>query len=211
MRSVLQQYKNYLCSENPMKDDRKKTSSKKILLIILIEALLIIAAVMIINLLIPLDKNPLNSLREFKLDHKEAAVNIPNITVDDLIAYLEQDYACQQREKQNNLYSWQCVYTMDKTSYEVLIFSRDDSSIDLIDANIVQDQNPDDQLAVEYLCKIAAIPFDFEPQEESCDWIRNALPNITQIGDLHEKEFNGIRHLLYGTAEARSLELGKLP
>jgi len=42
-------------------------------------------------------------------------------------------------------------------------------------------------------------------------WITETLPSIKQIRDLREVNFDGIHYRLYGTAEARSLEIGVLP
>ena len=199
---------------NLMKEKSKQQPSRLLITIIIIESICLIAAVILIGVLVPFKGHPIKIIADMEslFQQQKFAPHIPGLSVNDLVSHLEDNnFSCHQREFTNNLYSWQCIDNLDGTNYEVLIFSRNDSDVDLVDANVVQNNKPDDEIASAFLCQVATYPFDFGPKEDACEWISDTLPDINQTGDFHENEFEDIRYLLYGTAEARSLELGRLP
>ena len=197
-----------------MKDKFKQQPSRFLITIIIIESICLIAAAVLISILVPFKGRPVHVIADIKsiFQQQNFTPHIPDLSVNDLISYLEDNnFSCHQREFTNNLYNWQCVNKLDDINYEVLIFSRNDADVDLVDANVVQNYEADNEIASAFLCQVAAYPFGFSQQDDACEWIKKTIPEINQTGDFHENEFNNVRYLLYGTSEARSLELGRLP
>jgi hypothetical protein len=143
----------------------------------------------------------------------EGSPNIPNVTPLQILAEVEaQGFNCGlPRVDDKERVIWKCEKTEGDVLYQVLVLGRDKDSVDLIDANFNQNGEVSDEAAIQFLCEIATLPFGGEAQPESCQWIGDTLPTISDAGDLRPAKINGIHHLLYGVPEARSLELGNLP
>ena len=120
-------------------------------------------------------------------------------------------YECTEPEIGDlGLLYWVCWKTEDQNLLEIYFFSRTTQQIDFIDANINQVENPSDERAIEFLTYVGNLP-DTDAGEELGDWIAETLPDIKVVRDLRVNDFGGIHYRLYGTAEARSLEVGILP
>lgn len=196
----------------------KRKRNRKLLLIVLLVEVICIAGLATLLLVNGDAEEPGNafSLRSWAAEAAravESGANIPGLNPDQVLAQVEgEGFTCaapRVDEKQRVI--WKCEKTEGDVVYQVLVLSRSESSVDLIDANINQNGSVSDEEAIQYLCFIGTLPFDGKQQAESCQWIEETLPAITEVGDLRPAQFSGVTHLLYGAAEARSLELGSLP
>jgi hypothetical protein len=215
----------YSCAQyskiESMKEDLtevKPKRNRRWLTIILLFELVCIAGLAAILLLDPSGgfRNilPIRNMVTEAVRAVESGANIPGLHPEQVISTIEAEgFACSApRVDDKQRVIWKCTKTEAGVGYELLILSRDENSIDLIDANINQDERTaSDEKAAAYLCYIGTLPFDGQEQVESCQWISVTLPSITEAGDLRPANFNGLPHLLYGIASARSLELGSLP
>lgn len=199
------------------KTKKKKRNRKIIWIILVIEAICVLglAAVILLN---GDSEEPIqvDSLGEWVSDAVrvvDGSANIPNVTPLQILSAVEaKGFDCGlPRVDDNDRVIWKCEKTEGDVLLQVLVLGRNEDSVDLIDANFNQDGEVSDDAAVQFLCEIATLPFGGELQEESCQWITETLPTISEAGDLRPENFNGIHHLLYGLPEARSLELGSLP
>lgn len=196
----------------------KPASKHKWLTIVLLFELVCIAGLAAILLLDPSGgfRNllPIGSMVTEAVRVAESGETIPGLTPKELISILEAEgFTCPKpRVDEKQRIIWKCEKNEAGIGYELLILSKDENSINLIDANINQEaRTASDEKAAAYLCYIGTLPFGGQEQQESCQWILETLPSITEMGDLRPAQFNGIPHLLYGISQARSLELGSLP
>jgi len=96
--------------------------------------------------------------------------------------------------------------------FRVLISGREPFVVDLIEASILQYENPDPEIAVSILGLIAAMPYDGATPEESKSWVENTIPILSDDpSDTRESVFGGVRYVLYGPQTAITLEIGELP
>jgi hypothetical protein len=108
-------------------------------------------------------------------------------------------------------HEWRCRRESPGVTLEVAIFSRTDSELDLVDANVNQSE-PLDEQAIASLNFIAGmIPLSDESAGEATAWVTETLPEIEQNDDVRSRLFDDILFRLYGAPETRSLEIGALP
>ena len=125
---------------------------------------------------------------------------------------IKKDFHCSETTVgDNRLIHWVCWQESFGILREIYFFSQNSNSIDFIDANISQANSPSDDIAIEFLTFVDTLTDhpEFHPKVEH--WIAETLPTIEQVRDLREIVFDGTHYRLYGTAEARSLEIGVLP
>jgi hypothetical protein len=141
------------------------------------------------------------------------ATGLPGSSPDEIQAKLEDEgLSCTSLgEDEEGRYHLRCLKTKDGLNIETLILGQSDERVDLIDININQAGEPSDDVAALYLCEISSLVTGNEGKDSACDWIRQTLPEIQAANDVHKKTFTGIRHILYGDPESRSLEIGRLP
>ena len=192
--------------------------SRKLLWIILVVEVICIVGLVAVFLLNGDEEEPVNidSLRDLASEAVQAvedSPNIPGFTPHQVLGQVEaKGFDCGiPRVDEKERVIWKCEKTEGDVLYQVLVLGRDEDSVDLIDANFNQSGEVSDEAAIQFLCDIATLPFGGEPQADSCQWIGETLPGISEVGDLRPAKFNGIDYLLYGVPEARSLELGSLP
>jgi hypothetical protein len=192
--------------------------NRKILWIVLVIEVICLAGLVIVFLVNndeeePVKVDSLIDMASEAIQAVEGSPNIPGFTPHQVLAQVEEEgFDCAiPRVDDKDRVIWKCEKTEGDVLYQVLVLGRDEDSVDMIDANFNQSGEVSDEAAVEFLCDIATLPFGGEGQAESCQWIGETLPTISEVGDLRPAKFNGIDHLLYGVPEARSLELGSLP
>lgn len=198
--------------------ETNRKRNRKILWIILAVEALCIAGLVIVFLVNadaeePIKVDSLRDLASEAVQAVEGGANIPGITPHQVLAQVESkgfDCGIPRVDDQDRVI-WKCEKTEGDVLYQLLVLGQDEDSVDLIDANVNQNGTVSDETAVQFLCEIATLPFGGEDQAESCQWIGETLPTISEVGDLRPAKFNGVHHLLYGAPEARSLELGSLP
>lgn len=137
---------------------------------------------------------------------------LPGISPDDIETKLKDEgMSCQSLgEDDEGRYHLKCSKSTKKLIIETLVLGRNDESVDLIDININQSEQPSDDEAALYLCEISSLVLDDSGTDSSCNWIKQTLPEIRDANDVHKNSFSGVRHILYGAPEARSLEIGRL-
>lgn len=203
-----------------------KKAPKRILLpgaILLISCILIIAGYLILRVVLIRQGWSISSLlsetdaigASIEPDHMtvEEDDGIPGLLQEELKSRLiENQFQCTDAETgERELYRWVCFKETQSYLMEVYVFSRSLTTIDFIDANISQKDEPSDELAIEFLSYVATFPENTNHHEAAIEWVKETLPTITEIREIKEADFGGIQYRLYGVSAARSLELGTLP
>ena len=140
---------------------------------------------------------------------------VPGVNPRQLVKTLEdqEQFTCTDIEiNEQSIYEWRCKRQSPGVLFEINVFSRTKTELDLIDANVNQKENPSDEKAISLLNFVATLPqANSQAHDEATNWITETLPQITKVGDIRTENFGGIQYRLYGIADARSLELGSLP
>jgi hypothetical protein len=195
----------------------KKISRKTLFRILGIEiAILVVLASLV--LLSTSRQVIMESLAEIKNLHAanfiaSDAPGLPGVSPEEIQARLEDEgLSCESLgEDEEGRYHLKCSKTKDSLNIETLILGQSEERVDLIDININQSGEASDDVAGLYLCEISSLMSDNTGKNAACNWIRQTLPEIQDANDVHKNTFAGIRHILYGKPESRSLELGRLP
>lgn len=146
-----------------------------------------------------------------------AAPGIPGLTPADLKVNLtDRGFTCtnakeNQVEGLGKWYSWTCDREEgDLVSMHVEIMSRSLSSVDYIDATILQYSDPTDEAASLFLGYIATAAFigNEEAQTEARSWVEEKLGQLQ--GSCMEETIHGIPFSLCGPPTARFIEIGKM-
>jgi hypothetical protein len=125
----------------------------------------------------------------------------------------EQQFTCTDVKKTTVYYERSCTRGVPGVQvFRVLISGREPFVVDLIEASILQYENPDPEIAVSILGLIAAMPYDGATPEEAKSWVENTIPVLSDDpSDTQESVFSGVRYVLYGPQTEITLEIGKLP
>ncbi len=138
---------------------------------------------------------------------------VPGVNPRKLAASLqdEQGFTCSGIEANSQgYYQWRCERTTPGLVVQVTLLSRTKTELDLIDTNVDQPDTPAAQVAIDQLSWSAGLVNPNAGQVVQ-SWIAETLPKIETVGDIRAQTFDGVLYRLYGTAEARSLEIGQLP
>ena len=106
-------------------------------------------------------------------------------------------------------YKWECKREGLDYMINVEMWSKSMSTVDLIQAGIVQYGNPDNSLSVDFLGFMATMPYDGADPQQARSWVKETLPTITEKGDVREITIGGVRFRLYGIPSARFLDIGE--
>lgn len=138
---------------------------------------------------------------------------IPGITPAELKQALNaQDFDCGGAgTTEKGYFLSKCTRTEGSVGYEVYILGRTEQTVDLIDANINQPDAAETPAAAQFLCSVSGLPYGENPREDVCEWIEASLPKLETEGQSEHQTFGKIPYMLYGTAQASSLEIGRLP
>lgn len=139
---------------------------------------------------------------------------VPGVNPRELVKTLadRDQFTCGKIEvNPQGYYEWRCQRHSPGVLLEISLFSRTKTELDLIDANVNQPTDASDEKAIALLSFAATLPGSAEAGEAAAPWIQKTLPEISQTGDVRSKTFAGMLFRLYGSAEARSLEIGELP
>ncbi len=159
----------------------------------------------------PVDQSTLVSVTQ---DAEQVETNsIPGLIPSELNKSLTAlNFECTEPQPgELDLYHWVCWKEEANTLREIYFFSRTLEAIDFIDANFSQSASPSDQDAITFLSFVGSLPENTDAHAQMTAWIADTLPKITQTRDLHEANFGDVHYRLYGTSDARSLEVGTLP
>ncbi len=151
------------------------------------------------------------SIQELSEPHEKAG--LPGLLTQEVNGLLKnQGYTCSEQEiGESLLFHWVCWKEEESNLRQIYFFSRFPDTIDFIDANINQPSNPSDQDAIDYLAFVGSLPQNSDSHAQMKEWITDTLPEITRTRDIREAVFGNVQYRLYGTGEARSLEVGTLP
>lgn len=125
----------------------------------------------------------------------------------------EQRFTCTSVKKGAVYYQRTCTRGVPGVQvFHVIISGREPFVVDLIEASILQYENPDSEIAVSILGLIAALPYDGATPEEARSWVENTIPVLSDDpADAQENLFGGVKYVLYGPPTAITLEIGELP
>lgn len=201
--------------------NRNGNSTRKIL--VLVVALMVVCLLVSVGLIvafIPAISGQIEALKNEALVTTKTrpaasdsqAGSLPGLTPKEVIRYLEENqFDCQDTVASPDYYYWRCERKSADALFEITLFSYDDKEVvDLIDGNVNQYSEPSDEKAAALLEFMAAI---VNPQTaaEARQWMEETLPSIRQASDVRTKTIGGLQYQLYGSKEARSLEIGSLP
>jgi len=195
----------------------RKISRKTLLRILGIEIaiLVVLASLVFLSTSRQVIMESLTEIKNLRPDNFVAsdAPGLPGVNPDEIQARLEDEgLSCESLgEDEEGRYHLKCSKTKDSLNIETLILGQSEERVDLIDININQSGEPSDDTAALYLCEISSLMSDNAGKNAACSWIRQTLPEIQDANDVHTNTFAGIRHILYGNPESRSLEMGRLP
>ena len=147
-----------------------------------------------------------------------AAPMIPGIRPADLLAKLKQRNLICSPESYHELdgrgyYSWSCSRDDFDTQYYVTFTSRSLTSIDTINAAVIQNKNPSMKVTASFLEIVAGLPFPqrSDLQSQARNWVGQTLPTLTgKPGDIHSTSINGVAFQLFGPDTAKTLFIGSL-
>ncbi len=195
----------------------RKISRKTLIRILGIE----IAILVVLALLVLLSTSrqvileSLSEIKNLRADNFVAsdAPGLPDVSPEEIQARLEDEgLSCESLgEDEEGRYHLKCSKTKDLLNIETLILGQSEERVDLIDININQMGEPSDEVAGLYLCEISSLVTVGAGKDAVCVWIRQTLPKIQDSNNVHKNSFAGIRYILYGKPESRSLEMGRLP
>lgn len=125
----------------------------------------------------------------------------------------EQQFTCTSVKKGAVYYERTCSRGVPGVQvFHVVISGREPFVVDLIEASILQYENPDPESATSILGLIAAIPYDGATPEDAKSWVENTIPALSgDPGDVQEKVFGEVKYALYGPPTKLTLEIGELP
>jgi hypothetical protein len=195
----------------------RKISRKTLLRILGIEIaiLVVLASLVFLSTSRQVIMESLTEIKNLRTDNSIAsdAPGLPGVTPAEIQARLEDEgLSCESLgEDEEGRYHLKCSKTKDSLNIETLILGQSEERVDLIDININQSGEASDDVAGLYLCEISSLMSDNAVKNAACSWIRQTLPEIQDANDVHKNTFAGIRHILYGNPESRSLEMGRLP
>jgi hypothetical protein len=124
----------------------------------------------------------------------------------------EQQFTCTSVKKGRVYYERTCTRGVPGVQvFHVLISGREPFVVDLIEASILQYENPDPNSAVSVLGFIAALPYEGATPEEAKAWVENTIPLVSNDpGNVQEMVFGGVKFLLHGPPNKLTLEIGEL-
>jgi hypothetical protein len=96
--------------------------------------------------------------------------------------------------------------------FNVVISGREPFIVDFLETTVLQFATPDAKIATPLLGFMATMPYDGAMPEAARAWVESTIPTLSgKPGDGREKEFAGVKYLLYGPPTALSLDMGDLP
>jgi hypothetical protein len=140
--------------------------------------------------------------------------HLPGLSPRNVTVSLEgQQFTCTLVKKGTVYYERTCTRGVPGVQvFHVLISGREPSLVDLIEASILQDENPDLEIATSILGSIAALPYDGATPEDAQSWVENTIPTLSDDpADTQEAMFGGVKFVLHGPPTKITLEIGELP
>jgi hypothetical protein len=125
----------------------------------------------------------------------------------------QQNFTCTAVKKVTTHYERTCTKGTPSTYlFQVVISGRESFLVDFIETSVVQYSNPDSKTAIPILGFMATMPYEGATPEEARAWVESTIPVLEGTsGDPQEKEFGGVKYVLYGQIKALTLEMGELP
>lgn len=152
---------------------------------------------------------PTNTPRPTATPRIPAAV--PGLWPRDVTGNMEdRGFACTDVREGELYYVWSCTRSLEAVMLQVDVYGRSLTSVDLIEATILQFNTPDDSLSAEFLGFVSTMPYDGADPEAARAWVTNTLPTLQGAGDVRTATFGGVEYQLYGIPTARTLEIGTL-
>lgn len=137
---------------------------------------------------------------------------LPGLLAADVTVNLEQrGFECTSADKGVNYYYWSCTDSNELYDVTVELYGRTLSTLDYVNAVVLQFGAPMDELALPFLGYIATVPYDGAEPERARAWVEQTLPTITTNGDVRTATFGGVQYELFGWPPARNLKIGSLP
>lgn len=144
----------------------------------------------------------------------KATGQLPGLSPRNVTVRLEEEqFTCTAVKKGTVYYERTCSRGVPGVQvFHVVISGREPFVVDLIEASILQYENPDPEIATSILGLITAIPYDGATPEDARSWVEHTIPALSgDPGDVQEKVFGGVKFALYGPPTKLTLEIGELP
>jgi len=139
---------------------------------------------------------------------------LPGLSPRNVTVSLEdQQFTCTEVKKGVKYYERTCTRGVPGVQvFQVLISGREPFVVDLIEASILQYENPDPEIASSILGRIAALPYDGATADDARSWVENTIPSLSDDpADMQGTVFGGVKFVLHGPPTALRLEIGELP
>jgi hypothetical protein len=139
---------------------------------------------------------------------------LPGLSPRNVTVSLEaQQFTCTEVKKGTVYYERSCTRGVPGVQvFQVLISGREPFVVDLIEASILQYEDPDPEIATSILGSIAALPYETATPEDARSWVENTIPTLSDDpADTQEKVFGRVKFVLHGPPTKITLEIGELP
>jgi hypothetical protein len=139
---------------------------------------------------------------------------LPDLSAVNVTVNLEgQKFTCTQVKKVASHYERTCLKGLPSTNlFQVVISGREPFVVDFIRTSVRQNENPDHQIATEFLSFMATLPYDGATPEDAKTWVESTIPILSgEPDDTQEMVFGGVKYVLSGPPTALTLEMGELP
>jgi hypothetical protein len=140
--------------------------------------------------------------------------HIPGINPVDILDQFEKNYDldCYGWEFFWDVWMDECISTGFKDpSYGFTVFSRNEGTVDYIEAGVIQLDYPNKDVIIAYFEEVLELPYEGSSKEEILNWIKSEIITLNGTpGDIREFVYSDITYKLYGNISAIWLEIGEI-
>jgi len=140
--------------------------------------------------------------------------HIPGINPADILDQFEKNYDldCLGWKFFWDVWLDECISTgFEDPSYGFTVFSRNEDTVDYIEASVIQLDYPNEDVIISYFEDVLELPYEGSSKEEILNWIKSEIPTLNGTsGDIREFTYSNISYKLYGDIECIWLEIGEI-
>jgi hypothetical protein len=128
--------------------------------------------------------------------------HLPGINPVDILMQFEKAYNldCLGWEYFSDVWLDECISTGFKDpSYGFTVFSRNEDTVDYIEASVLQIDNPNVNIILSYFEEVLSLPYEGSNPDEILNWIESEIPSLNSTpGDIRQLYYSNVSYKLYG-------------
>jgi hypothetical protein len=140
--------------------------------------------------------------------------HLPGINPVDILTQFEKTYDldCLGWEYFSDVWLDECISTGFKDpSYGFTVFSRNENTVDYIEASVFQIDDPNINIILSYFKEVLSLPYEGSNPDEILNWIESEIPSLNSTpGDIRQFSYSNVFYKLYGDIGFIWLEIGEI-